>query len=154
TLPAPVIQSSGSIAGWGDVVNPDGDCTLNATDGKLTVALPGTDHALRPERHQMNAPRVLQEITGEFDLQVKVSGDFAANAKSAVPGRQAYQDAGLLLWLDDKNNLKLSRARIGAKGKSVDFFNLEFRHEGQVGEIPFPRDARQVLQVQSVYLRL
>lgn len=147
-------QSSGSLAGWGDVINPDGDCVLNATNGKLTIALPGTDHVLRPERHKMNAPRVMQEVTGEFDLQVKVSGDFALNAKSVVPGRSPYQDAGLLVWLDDKNNLKLSRARITVQGRTGDYFNLEFRHEGQVGEIPFPREAWQVLRSKTVYLRL
>src|SRR5579862_1322092 len=87
-------------------------------------------------------------------MQVKVSADFAAGAKSVVRGRRPYQDAGLLVWLDDKNNLKLSRARIVDNGRTFNFFNLEFRHEGQYGELPFPKEARSFLQARTVYLRL
>lgn len=151
---SPNSPAQSSIAGWGDVINPDGDCKVTATNGKLTMELPGNDHVIRPERQKMNAPRVLQDVTGEFDLQVKVSGDFFRDAKSVVPGRPPYQDAGLLVWMDDKNNLKLSRARITAQGRTGDYFNLEFRHDGEVGEIPFPGEARKVLQAKTVYLRL
>lgn len=147
-------QNSNSIAGWGEVINPDGDCKVTTTDGKLTMALPGNDHALRPERQKMNAPRVMQEVGSEFDIQVKVSGDFAPTPKSVVPGRPGYQDAGLLVWVDDKNNLKLSRARIAAQGKVWNYFNLEFRHDGEVGEIPMPKEAKPLLQADAVYLRL
>ncbi len=146
--------SQDSISGWGTVINPDGDCTLTATNDNLTIAIPGTDHALRPERHKMNAPRVMQDVTGTFDIQVKISADFSPSAKSVAPGRSAYQDAGLLVWLDDKNNLKLSRAQIILKGTAHNYFNLEFRHNGQVGELPFPPQAASLLKAGAVYLRL
>lgn len=147
-------NASGAIPGWGDVINPDGDCTLTMADGKLAMALPGTDHAMMPERGKTNAPRVMQDFSGEFDTQVKVSGDFPAGAKTSVRGRSPYQDAGLLLWLDAKNNLKLSRARVVVNGATHDFFNLEFRNEGHRGEVPFPKEAWRLLSARAVYLRL
>jgi uncharacterized protein (TIGR03067 family) len=147
-------KSTGFISGWGDVINPDKDCTLTLENGKLNVAVPGTDHALMPARGKMNAPRIMQEVTGPFDVQVKVSANFPPGLKSAVAGRRPYQDAGLLIWLDDKNYLKLARAHIVVNGHPFDFFNLDFLHNGQYGEIPFPKEARRVLQAKPVYLRL
>lgn len=35
-----------SIAGWGIVTDPDGDCSIVAKGGKLTVTVPGTVHDL------------------------------------------------------------------------------------------------------------
>jgi regulation of enolase protein 1 (concanavalin A-like superfamily) len=101
-----------------------------------------------------NAPRVMQEVTGAFDVQVKVTQHFKANAKTVVEGRSAYQDAGLLVWLDDKNNLKLAPAQIGRQGKSFRFFHLEFRHDGQYGELQLPKESTSLLRASTFYLRL
>ncbi len=57
----------------------------------------------------MNAPRLLQEVTGDFDVQVKVSGVIDAGATSAVTGRNAFQGAGLVVWIDEKNYLRFER---------------------------------------------
>jgi RNA polymerase sigma factor (sigma-70 family) len=155
-IPSPLLvpKNTESIPGWGNVINPDGDCMLAFADGKLTINLPGTDHALMPESHRTNAPRVMQEVTGPFDVQVKVTQHFTANAKTIVPKRSPYQDAGLLVWLDDKNNLKLAPAQIGRGGKSFRFFHLEFRHDGQYGEIQLPKEATSLLRASTFYLRL
>jgi uncharacterized protein (TIGR03067 family) len=146
--------STRSIPGWGNVIDPDGDCTLTFADEKLTVQLPGSDHAWMPEAHRTNAPRVLQEVTGPFDMQVKVTQHFAAGAKTIVAGRNPYQDAGLLVWMDDGNNLKLAAAQISRDGRTARYFNLEFRHDGQTGEIPLPREATSLLHAAAYYLRL
>ena len=151
---SPEIKTGESIPGWGDVINPDGDCTLALADGKLSVNIPGADHSLMPERGQTNAPRVMREVAGTFDVQVKVTSHFKPNAKTIVPKRNPYQDAGLLLWLDDKNNLKLASAQIVVNGRTARYFNLEFRHFGQKGEIPLSKESRSVLQSPTIYLRL
>ena len=148
------IRSRYSIPGWGDVINPDGDCTVALADRKLTINLPGSDHALMPERGRTNAPRVMQEVTGPFDLQVKVTQHFTVNAKTIVAGRNPYQDAGLLLWMDDRNNLKLAPAQTTVKGRNGRYFNLEFRHDGQHGELPLPKEATSLLRAATFYLRL
>jgi RNA polymerase sigma factor (sigma-70 family) len=152
--PMPDVANAESIPGWGDVINPDGDCTLVLADGKLTVDLPGTDHALMPERHRENAPRVMQEITSPFDVQVKVTQHFKTNAKTIVAGRSPYQDAGLLLWMGEKDNLKLAPAQVGRDGRSFRYFHLEFRHDGQYGELQLPRESTRLLRAPTYYLRL
>lgn len=58
--------------GWGSVTNSDGDCTFKADKGKLTITVPGNLHDLHPNRG-MNAPRVLQEVEGDFTATVKVT---------------------------------------------------------------------------------
>jgi regulation of enolase protein 1 (concanavalin A-like superfamily) len=152
--PPPEPESTGFFSGWGNVINPDKDCTVTLKNGTLSVAVPGTDHALMPERNKINAPRVMQEVSGFFDLQTKVSGDFHRDLKSAVAGRWAYQDAGLLLWKDDENNLKLSYAHTMGNGQPFAFFNLEFRQNGQRGQLRFPKEANAALGANPIYLRL
>ena len=59
---------------WGKIIDPEGDCKLTFEADKLDCSIPGKDHALSSEVHRTTAPRVLQEVTGDFSVQVKVSG--------------------------------------------------------------------------------
>src|SRR5947199_401510 len=36
------------IEGWGAIVDPDGDCTIQAKSGKVTITVPGKTHDLNP----------------------------------------------------------------------------------------------------------
>ena len=56
---AAVKQTTVTLVGWGSAQDPDGDCKFSAQNDKLTIAIPGTDHALCIEQDRMNAPRVL-----------------------------------------------------------------------------------------------
>lgn len=38
---------------WGTFLGPDNDCAFHLEMGKLTIALPGTDHGLGAERGKM-----------------------------------------------------------------------------------------------------
>ena len=74
------------------------------------VTIPGTVHDLSSEFPgwlSMRAPRVLQEVEGDFVVQVKVSGEFAPRSEPAIPGFSAWIGTGLLLWDGDKNFLRL-----------------------------------------------
>jgi len=152
--PALEAKSVQSIAGWGDFINPEADCKFGVSDKKLTIVVPGTSHILTPESHGMNAPRVMQEIAGSFDMQVKVTAHFTGDAKAATTGRNPYQGAGLLVWKDDANNLKLTPAQSTRNGRGFRFFNLEFRHEGQRGGLPLPKEAIDLLHAKTYFLRL
>ena len=63
------------------------------SDRARTITIPGKDHSLAVERGQMNAPRVLQEVEGDFIVQVKVSADFPKQTKSVVEGRRPFHSA-------------------------------------------------------------
>ncbi len=119
-------------APWGEVIDPDGDCRLVFTDDKLAVSIPGKDHALSAEVGRMNAPRVLQDVTGDFVAQVKVSGDYPTSVTSAVPDFVAWQGAGLLLWQDAKNYIRLERAQLVAEGQATSYVVFELRKDGAV----------------------
>ncbi len=147
-------KSGESIPGWGEVINPDGDCTLVVANGKLRVDIPGIRHILTPESHLANAPRVMQEVTGSFDMQVKVTEHFTGDVKAALTGGNPYQGAGLLVWQDDANNLKLTPAQSTRNGRGFRFFNLEFRHDGQRGGLPIPKEAVDLLHAETYFLRL
>ncbi len=97
------------LKGWGDVTDPDGDCTIQLKKNKLLITVPGTLHDLNPRNNKINAPLVLREVEGDFSVQVKVSGDFQPGEKSTAPNSPPFNGAGLLLWQDDKNYLRLER---------------------------------------------
>jgi tetratricopeptide (TPR) repeat protein len=101
-----------SIPGWGDVINPDGDCLITGQTDRLTISVPGTVHNLSSyynEKIEMNAPRVLQEIEGDFTVQVKVSCELAPGCSAVIPGRTAFNGAGLLLWDSALNYIRVER---------------------------------------------
>jgi regulation of enolase protein 1 (concanavalin A-like superfamily) len=119
-----------SIAGWGEVSDPDGDCTVSSDRGKLTIAIPGSDHALGMERGQMNAARVLREVQGDFVAQVKVSGTYPSNTTSQVRGRRAFQGAGLVLWADAHTYVRLERAQLVVAQQNMTYASFELRRNG------------------------
>ncbi|MGL6073805.1 MAG: DUF1349 domain-containing protein [Fimbriiglobus sp.] len=96
------------IKGWGQVIDPDGDCKVTEDKGKLTIRVPGQHHDLNPALAS-NAPRVLQEVEGDFIATVKVTGDFKPGEKSTQPAGPPFNGAGLLIWVDNKNYLRLER---------------------------------------------
>jgi regulation of enolase protein 1 (concanavalin A-like superfamily) len=121
-----------TIPMWGKVTDPRGDCDFHAGDSKLVVTIPGTVHDLSSEFPgwlSMRAPRVLQEVEGDFVVQVKVSGEFGPRSEPAIPGCGAWIGAGLLLWDGDKNFLRLE---CDTWKKSSDgaahFYNPLFEH--------------------------
>jgi regulation of enolase protein 1 (concanavalin A-like superfamily) len=102
-------QKPQTIAGWGTVTDPDGDCAVKAEKGKLTVTVPEGTHDLNPNLGGMKAPRVLREVEGDFTALVKVTGDFTPGDKAASDNTSSFNGAGLLVWQDAKNYLRLER---------------------------------------------
>lgn len=99
-----------TIKGWGAVTDPKGDCSIKVEKGKLTVKLPGGSHSLHPLT-DMQAPRVLLSAQGNFVVEVKVSGDFQPGEKTADARTVPFNGAGLLVWQDEKNYIRLERNR-------------------------------------------
>ncbi len=60
------VSSRGILKGWGEPIDPDGDCEFNLADGRLTIkvpapAAPRKGHGLEAEAKTLNAPRVLRK---------------------------------------------------------------------------------------------
>jgi regulation of enolase protein 1 (concanavalin A-like superfamily) len=120
-----------ALRGWGVVFDPDDDCKFAVGKGDLTITVPGKDHALGVERGVMNAPRVLQEVEGDFIVQVRVAADFPKAATSVVEGRRPFHGAGLLILQDNKNFVRLESAGMVYDGKHHRYAGFEMRQDGK-----------------------
>jgi regulation of enolase protein 1 (concanavalin A-like superfamily) len=98
-----------AVKGWGKVADPTGECKVQVDDGKLTVRVPAGTYDLNPKLGGMKAPRVLQEVSGDFTVQVKVTADFDPGDKAAQEGTSSFHGAGLIVWQDEKNYLRVER---------------------------------------------
>jgi regulation of enolase protein 1 (concanavalin A-like superfamily) len=96
--------------GWGEVADKKGDCKTDWTGDSLTITVPGTPHNLNKEISDLNAPRVLIEVEGDFAAEVRVSGDFDPSPVSTVaPKGDPFNGAGLLLWISEDLFVRLER---------------------------------------------
>lgn len=98
-----------TIGGWGEFVDPKGDCRITASAKTLEIEVPATLHDLNPRNGALSAPRILQEVTGDFAVKVRVTAPLRPGARSTAPRSLPFQSAGLLVWGDDKNYVRLER---------------------------------------------
>jgi regulation of enolase protein 1 (concanavalin A-like superfamily) len=117
---------------WGGPIDPDGDCKIDQdqSENKITIAVPGTPHLLSAELGRMNAPRLLRNVQGDFDALVKVSGVFHPSGKTTAKEYDPYHGAGILLWQDEDNYVRLEIAADVQHGKSRPYVNFEYRKDG------------------------
>jgi WD40 repeat protein len=118
------------LKGWGTVVDPDGDCKFATKGGQLTMTVPKGNHNLWETN--VTAPRVLQDVEGDFSLQVRVTGFPQPAEIKAVSPTAEQVTAGLLLWEDDK---KFTRMQLHwySKAKMVDPKTLTVETQRQQG---------------------
>lgn len=123
------------IEGWGVALNPAEDCKFKAENGKLTITVPGSDkpHDLSPELTSSTAPRVVQPVKGDFIIQVRVDGEFQPGAESTQPGRTGYTGAGLVVFADETNFVRIERATLHPQGDEArPYTNFEIRVNGEL----------------------
>jgi regulation of enolase protein 1 (concanavalin A-like superfamily) len=120
-------SKSQTIKGWGTVVDPDRDCRFAEINGKLTITVPGTYHDLTHSegRDQLNSPRVIQEVKGDFVAQVKVHAFPLPVEGTSTSQGICFVSSGLLIWLDGDNFIRMDRAAIAgfpAAAVLVEFY--------------------------------
>lgn len=120
------------FAGWGKLIDPDGDCTAKVENGRLTFTVIGRHDVSDDVQGLMNAPRVLQEVEGDFVAFVKVGGEFKPAGPSTFDIRPPYNCAGLFLWQDKKNYVRVQRAAMAVNGQIIEYLNLHQQKEGLV----------------------
>jgi serine/threonine protein kinase len=118
--------------GLSETVVPDGDCKIEMDRAGNTIAitLPGTPHALSAEIRRMNAPRLLRAVKGDFDARVRVTGVFHPAGRSTVKEYAPYHGAGILLWQDAENYVRLEIAADVHHGRPRPYANFEYRRDG------------------------
>lgn len=90
------------MSGWDNPVNADKDCKIIRDKGTLTIEMPGSDHDYEPVRKRFNAPRLLREFEGDFEMQVRVQIDCRPSFQTTVKGQPSYVGAGFLLIPPEK----------------------------------------------------
>jgi regulation of enolase protein 1 (concanavalin A-like superfamily) len=121
------------IKNWGTIADPDKDCTIKEQKGTLTITVPATGHDLGVEHQLMNAPRVLRKVSGDFTAQVRVAGRVEAEAPGTLSDRLPFMGAGLLLWQDVNNYIRLERASfVNPMGNREYYTSFELRKDGKI----------------------
>jgi len=127
----------GTVSPWGQLVDPDGDCSFTVEREALTIGFSGAAHGLDAERGRMNAPRVLRSIDGDFAVEVTVDGNLPLPSDGDVT---AYVSGGLLLLVDERNYIRLERASFTRRGSVNHYANFEQRIAGRRTRMGLFRD--------------
>lgn len=133
---SPAVTQEKELKGWGNIIDPDGDCVIKHDKDRLTLTIPGTPHDINTRTGKVNAPRVLQEVEGDFTAMVEVRCDLKPGMNSSLKTSFAFNGAGLLIWQDDKNFIRLERNTwMTPKGELICFPPLlEYFQEGKYME--------------------
>ena len=126
--------------GW-HWVDPAGDCEhdLTHSQGAVRIGAPGNGHDLYTVSN-FDAPRLVFPITGDFDIWTRVE----------IDGWMNYQGAGLLVWHDTRNYVRLEQAHgYGEEGIHI-WYSVDGTYVGG------GRDTQTFIECDcaSVYLRL
>jgi regulation of enolase protein 1 (concanavalin A-like superfamily) len=123
------------VPGWGRVIDPSQDCdiALDRENERLTIRVPGTPHVLSAEVPQlpMSAPLVVRRVRGDFTADVHVLGRLEPG-RSSTTLYDPYHGAGLIVWQDRSNYLRLERAVGFIKGRHRPYINYEVREGGRL----------------------
>jgi regulation of enolase protein 1 (concanavalin A-like superfamily) len=131
--PPPPPPINNKIETWGSLAGIPGDCQFLVEGTSLTIGIPGVLHVLSPELNVRNSPRLLTDVRGDFVAQVKVEGRILPGIQPLPKLPFTYQGAGLLLWVDDNNYLRLERSSsyFTAEGKRLHQVMLELCRDGK-----------------------
>ena len=133
-LAAEEVQPVETARGWGQVVDPVGDCKFKQAEGKLAIAVPGAYHDLWPGKGKVNAPLVLQEVTGDFTIEVLVEEVTKAEPDTVLPGMAStasFHAGSLVIWQDAKNFVRFDRTNMNKGGRATTACYLHVYQEGE-----------------------
>src|SRR4029079_19269947 len=101
----------GGIGAWFD---PEKDCEYRSDGSGVTIKVPGSPHVNSAELKKVNAPRIVREVTGDFLAQVRIPDRIQPGSQPLEGFPFTFQGAGLLLWQDESNYVRLERAAINS----------------------------------------
>lgn len=107
--------SAQDVAGWGDLVDPVGDCPVDFLPDGIRLTVPAGVHQLNPTLDTVNAPRVWQSVEGDFLYEVQVKDFPRPQPESGANGNRSYVAAGIVVWQDEKNFLRWTRSASAEK---------------------------------------
>ena len=118
--------------GWGTVVDPVGGSVVKLTDETLVLFAPRAYVDNYPHG-KVNAPRVSQQIEGDFTIEVDVVHVDRAMPNSVLPTLKTptpYHAASLLIRRDDANFVRFERIDMCLDGRHVTRCDLQIWEHG------------------------
>lgn len=117
-------------SGW-NWIDPRSDSSYYVTlDGELIISTPVGGHDLFLN---LNAPRLLQPVVGNFVIETEVS----------LHPEHEYQGAGLLIWQDSENYVRLELANDGEIGF---IHRIDGNYSHSIVHLPTLREVRLRVQ--------
>jgi hypothetical protein len=123
-----------TVKGWGRIVDPVGDCTFNDADGKFTIKVPGAYHDLWPVKGKVNAPLVLQDVVGDFTIDVLVEEVSRAEPDTVLPGMASaasFHAGSLVIWQDAQNFVRFDRTNMNKGARATTACYLHIYQKGE-----------------------
>lgn len=131
----PANELPNEIKGWGKHEDPAGGTKIELQDSTLIMTSPAAYIDNYP-RGAVNAPRVFQEVSGDFTADVKVT-----HVDPALPGSvlkslggysTAYHAGTLLVRRNDKNFIRFERVSMNTKGVLSTTCDLQVYEKGKL----------------------
>jgi regulation of enolase protein 1 (concanavalin A-like superfamily) len=107
---------------WGEAIDPKKDSEITGDKERVRIKIFGTRKGAQTI---LNTPRVMREVEGDFVITVKVVGAFRAGGRSVNPKVVPFNGAGILVWSDPDNYIRLERAAITRRGRHFTYVNFE-----------------------------
>ncbi len=133
----------GTVSPWGQMVDPDGDCSFTVSRDAIMIGFSGAMQGLDAEQGRMNAPRILRSMEGDFAVDVTVDGNLSLPDDESA---RAYVSGGLVLLQDDRNYIRFERASFTRAGVVNHYANFEQRIDakrtrmGLFKDFPLPNE--------------
>jgi len=116
---APTVETSAQkVEGWGEFVDAGGQCKVRLQGTRVTIETPAGTFDLWPEGKTTNAPRLVQDVSGDFTVRVKTVGNVMGEKGAEATGRDvAFNAATLVIWQNENNFVRLDRAGMHKAGQ-------------------------------------
>lgn len=122
------------VPNWGVVVDPVGDCKFSLNQKVLSITVPGEYHDLWPTGGKVNAPMVLQDVAGDFTVEVTVRDVTQAQPGTMIAGlnsKSVFHAGTLMIWQDSKSFARFDRSDMHKDGRA---FNTCYWQAYKAGE--------------------
>ena len=129
-MPRIATAPTGRTVAWGVFVDEDGQSKVEASGTRIEITAPAGAYDLSPEVGNVNAPRLMRPFEGDFVAQVTVARAPQPALTRGSATRVPFNGAGLLLWLDEKNLVRLEFAAAVTNGASTRYALFEPRRNG------------------------
>lgn len=131
------------IPGWGTLVDPLGDCPVDFTNKGIQLTVPPGVHQLNPVMERVTAPRIWNDVAGDFLFEARVIDFPRPELDTGANGNRSYIAAGLVLWQDEKSFLRWTRSA-SAEANAVYLSCEQFDNAKFVGGGNFKLDDQPI----------